>query len=212
VTVSRGNSRPDFAITAQLAGRLGVDLPGAAASLVMERIAQEVPAYAGLTYQKLAEVHEQWPIIGRGDVYYGGTGYENKQGLGVQLPGGVEGGEKVALSGVPDPAMPEVAAGRLLVIPVTRLYDQGTTLRPTTLLDGRSVHAELGLHPETAAQFGLQPGNEVMLHGEGWGAKVVVRVAEKLPPGIGLVPRSAGVPVHEPVALRIEPVQVEMKA
>ena len=36
--------------------------------------------------QKLAEVVEQWPIIGREDLYYGGTGYKNSQGLGVQLP------------------------------------------------------------------------------------------------------------------------------
>ena len=28
---------------------------------------------------------EQWPIVGRGDMYYGGTTYENKQGLGVHL-------------------------------------------------------------------------------------------------------------------------------
>ena len=28
---------------------------------------------------------DQWPIVGRGDLYYGGTTYENKQGLGVHL-------------------------------------------------------------------------------------------------------------------------------
>jgi len=30
-------------------------------------------------------VREQWPIVGRGDLYYGGTTYENAQGLGVHL-------------------------------------------------------------------------------------------------------------------------------
>ena len=38
-----------------------------------------------LSYLKLAEVVEQCPIVGRADMYYGGTTYENKQGLGVQL-------------------------------------------------------------------------------------------------------------------------------
>ena len=41
--------------------------------------------FSGVSYLKLAEVTEQWPIVGRRDLYYGGTTYENKQGLGVQL-------------------------------------------------------------------------------------------------------------------------------
>ncbi|TLN28529.1 hypothetical protein FDZ74_00495, partial [bacterium] len=212
VTTPRGNAHTDFAITAQLAGRLGLELPGAAASLVMEQISREVPAYAGLTYQKLAEVQEQWPIIGRSDMYYGGTGYENKQGLGVQLPRAAERGESVALNAVDAPVLPAVPAGWLLVIPVARLYDQGTTLRPTTLLAGRMARAELGLNPETAAKLGLQSGAEVLLQGKDWSARAVVRVAEHLPAAIGLVPRSAGVPVHEPTAVQIETVQVEVKA
>ena len=40
---------------------LGVTVEGRAASLVFAKLAAEVPAYAGLTYQTLAEVAEQWP-------------------------------------------------------------------------------------------------------------------------------------------------------
>ncbi|GAP15899.1 hypothetical protein LARV_03694 [Longilinea arvoryzae] len=37
-------------------------------------------------------------------------------------------------------------------------------------------------------------------------------MAPHLPVGLGLVPRSAGVPVFGPTAVRLEPVDIEMKA
>ena len=49
-------------------------------SLVLLQAVEKVPTYAGLSYQRLAEVTEQWPIVGRKDMYYGGTGYANCKG------------------------------------------------------------------------------------------------------------------------------------
>jgi len=82
---ARGQTKADFAITAEIGKELGIELEGRSASLVMDKIAAQVPAFAGISYGKLAEVSEQWPLVGRGDLYYGGAAYENKQGLGVQL-------------------------------------------------------------------------------------------------------------------------------
>jgi len=80
-----GESLPDYAITARLAGELGLALAGGSAREVMDRLALALPAFAGIDFGKLAEVHEQLPIIGRADLYYGGTSYQNSQGLGVHL-------------------------------------------------------------------------------------------------------------------------------
>lgn len=80
-----GDSRADFAIAAAVAAAAGIEVEGRSARLVMDKIAATVPAFAGISYGKLAEVTEQWPIVGRGDLYYGGTTYENRQGLGVHL-------------------------------------------------------------------------------------------------------------------------------
>ena len=52
---------------------------------MLDRLAASVKAFSGLSYLKLAEVAAQWPMVGRGDLYYGGTTYENTQGLGVHL-------------------------------------------------------------------------------------------------------------------------------
>ncbi len=82
-----GESKADYAITAFIAAELGLEVEGRSALLVMDMIAASVPAFAGISYGKLAEVTEQWPIIGRSDLYYGGTSYQNSQGLGVHLSG-----------------------------------------------------------------------------------------------------------------------------
>ncbi|MBM3151301.1 MAG: NADH-quinone oxidoreductase subunit NuoG [Chloroflexi bacterium] len=80
-----GESKADYAITALIAAELGLEVEGRSAGLVMEALAAAVPAFAGLSFGKLAEVREQWPIIGRADLYYGGASYQNSQGLGVHL-------------------------------------------------------------------------------------------------------------------------------
>ena len=81
----KGDTKPDFAITSQVAKQMGVILEGSSVSVVFDILANSVDGFADLSYEKLAEVHGQWPIVGRGDLYYGGTTYENTQGLGVQL-------------------------------------------------------------------------------------------------------------------------------
>ena len=94
----QAQARPDFEITAKIATGLGLDIEGRSASHVMDRLAASVKAFSGVSYLKLAEVTDQYPIVGRADLYYGGTTYENKQGLGVQLalnPGSSSDGSEV---------------------------------------------------------------------------------------------------------------------
>ncbi|MBL0345356.1 hypothetical protein [Candidatus Villigracilis affinis] len=43
-------------------------------------LSNSLEAFTDLSYDKLAETHGQWPIVGRSDLYYGGTTYENTQG------------------------------------------------------------------------------------------------------------------------------------
>jgi NADH-quinone oxidoreductase subunit G len=90
-------TKADFAITSQVAKQMGVILEGTSASVVFEIMAADNSSFAGLNYARLAETEPQWPIVGRGDMYYGGTTYANKQGLGVQLSNAAQRGEKVGL-------------------------------------------------------------------------------------------------------------------
>ena len=80
-----GESRPGYRITAQIAEAMGVSLEGERAEAVFEALSEKISSFAGLSYAKLAETKQQFPLMNRGDLYYGGTGYENTQGLGAHL-------------------------------------------------------------------------------------------------------------------------------
>jgi NADH-quinone oxidoreductase subunit G len=170
---------------------------------VMERLAAETPAFAGISYRKLAEVSEQWPIVGRGDLYYGGTTYENSQGLGVQLS--LTPGPSPALTLHPSPK----GRGRLrpkenqwLAVPVTRLYDRGVTVATSGLLAERIGELTVALHPDGAKKLGLDGTAEVRLNGTAARARVVVD--ENVPASVVLLPRSMGFPIHAPAVAELK--------
>ncbi|MBU4226101.1 MAG: NADH-quinone oxidoreductase subunit NuoG, partial [Chloroflexi bacterium] len=61
---ARGQTKADFVITAEIGKELGLELEGRSASLVMDKIAASIKAFEGVSYGKLAEVSEQWPVVG----------------------------------------------------------------------------------------------------------------------------------------------------
>ena len=198
------SARADFVITAQIGERLSLDLEGRAASLVMERIAEQVPDYAGLTYYHLAQVTEQWPIIAREDLYYGGTSYENKQGLGVQLQPTSQAGGTVALSWPQLPTMEQADEGTLLAVPITRLYDQGQTVLPSKVLQARIPEAYIALHHSDAEVMQITDGDPVVMLLNGAEYQTTARLDLTVPAGVVLVPRSMGIPLIRPAAVEVK--------
>jgi NADH-quinone oxidoreductase subunit G len=193
----RPGSKTDYAVTAEIGKLLGVELEGRSPAKILQRVAETVPDYAGLSYLRLAEVTGQWPVIARGDLYYGGTGYENNQGQGVQLAPAAERGAAVSLSW---PLLNTVSAPEngLLVVPVTRLYDRGQTVMPSKLIHQRIPQPYLALHPKEAARLNLAQGDTAEIILNGIATFVLLRMDEGLPDGVALVPRSLGVPISKP--------------
>lgn len=196
---------PDYAIAAAIAGQLGLKLEERWANRVMDRIATEIPDYAGVSYLRLAEVVPQWPIVGRKDLYYGGTTYENSQGLGVQLPPASQRGEAVPLGWLQPQAEVVQDGGDLLAVPVTRLYDRGDTVMPSRLLHERIGTPFVMINPVTAERLKLGAGNQVLVDLSGLLTPASLKVHGDVPEGIVLVPRSMGIPIHgpTPVALSV---------
>ena len=199
-----GESRPDFAITAQLGRQMGTILEGTSLSIVFDFIATSLPAFDGLDYDRLAEVTEQWPIVGRGDMYYGGTTYENKQGLGAHLSSAAQRGETFKLPAAKNIKSLRPKEGELLAVPVTKLYDLGATVTPAELLAQRTGEATISLHPDTAEKLGAEAGDTVKVSWNGSQAEVRVRTEEGISTGVALVPRSFGLSVREPVTLTVK--------
>jgi NADH-quinone oxidoreductase subunit G len=190
-----GETKADFVITAAIGNDLGLAMEGRSAAQVLEKLAEAVPAFSGITYRKLAEVSDQWPIVGRDDLYYGGATYENKQGQGVQLV------LQPAVS-IPPPSAeflrPE--EDQWLAVPVTVLYDRGITVSTSELLLSHIGTAVALLHPATANKLGVEAGGQVKVNG----FRAEVRLDATVPASVVLLPRSMGFPIHAPVAVELK--------
>jgi NADH-quinone oxidoreductase subunit G len=200
----RGEARPDFAITAQIAKQAGVIMEGLSASVVFDILAASVKAFEELSYARLAEVKLQWPPVGRSDLYYGGTTYENKQGLGVQLVPAAQRGETVSIPKVRKDPVLRPKEKELLAVPVNRLYDRGLTVRAAELLDLRVGQAAVSLHPEAAKRLGVAAGQAVTIRFDGVSGEAVVKIDETISTGVALVPRSMGIAIREPVTAKVK--------
>ena len=204
VVAPKGESLPDFQIAAKLGAKAGIELKGGFPSLIFPQIAAEIPAYEGITYRKLAEVTEQWPIVGGGDLYYGGTSYKNEQGLGVHLALHPDGDAEPWSAGT----AASKSADALLAVPVTRLYDRGATLTPSNVLEPRLSHPFVALNPSDAEAQRAADGMKVNVGVNGASAPVTVRVDETVPAGFALLPRSMGIPLDGPTEVIIQLVEV----
>lgn len=200
VVMPKGETLADFEIAARIGAKVGVDLEGRFPSLVMPLIAAEIPGYAEITYQKLAEVTQQWPIVGRGDLYYGGTGYENKQGLGVQLPRQTASETLKVLKNLEGFPQADIVA-----FPITQLYDRDRLVLASEILRPRIPEAFIVLNPQDSQALKTNDGMTVGISVNGGPtSNFVVREDESLPQGIALIPRSMGVAIDKPSTFEIK--------
>ena len=200
--------RPDYEIAGEIGKRLGVAVPGHASQIMLE-IAQNIPAYAGVTYQKLAEVTDQWPDVGGHDLYYGGTSYTNNQGLGVQLPSGAERGQAVAAGMIQSSSIvaPAADAGGVILVPTTVLYDRGATFVRSLVMHPRLPHPYVDLNAADATRLNIANGETVTVAAGDWQASLTARVDGRAPQGVILMPASLGPAVPQ----RATPVTVTVK-
>ncbi len=198
-TTPKGQSLPDFEIAARIGARLGIALKGRFPSIVFQQLANEVPGYAGLSYQALARVEAQWPVVGRSGLYYGGTGYDNKQGLGVQLPQ-----TSLPAFQLTNGKLEERQNGSLVAVPVTTLYDRGTTVMASAVLHPRIPQPFIVMHPRDAEAQKAAEGMTVNVSVNGASVEMVVEIDETIPAGFVLTPRSMGLALAGPAAVEIK--------
>ncbi|HSQ26630.1 MAG TPA: NADH-quinone oxidoreductase subunit NuoG [Anaerolineales bacterium] len=193
----------DYAIPVMLAEKMGMDgMVGGSAAAVLMNLAKSVPAFEGLTYQKLAEVEEQWPIVGRSDLYYGGTTYENSQGLGVPLSIRKE-SPILSWPQLGEFKLPKLG---LMAFPITRLYDRGNTILPSELLHQRIGEPYVVVSALDAERMKVQQGDMLRITFSATGASTVVsaRLDATLPERVVLAPRSFGLPVTGPTLVELK--------
>jgi NADH-quinone oxidoreductase subunit G len=182
-----GESRPDWQIVAQVGERVGLGKPAYAASLVFRDIARAVPQYKQMDYRTLARVEKQWPDVGGVDLYYGGTAYENSQGLGQQWPAAAETGSIDPYPGPADSLSAGEANGALRVITTPALYAAGILINHTELLSNRIARPALLLQTGDAEQLAVAGNDAVTVTLDGVDIEATVTINGAAPPGVALL-------------------------
>jgi NADH-quinone oxidoreductase subunit G len=183
-----GESRPDWKIFADLHQALAPSYrPKVSTAAVMAEIATQIPAYTGMLYKALAQVDRQFPDVGGEDLYYGGTAYDNKGGLGRQWAAlGENEGHKLSLKPVDSVVAPTTKD--LLAVPVRVLYDRTPEFMASHLMHGRIPRPYAQLNRADAAKHKIHEGDHITLDFGGHQVQVLARVNGTAPEGVVLVP------------------------
>ncbi|MEE9514082.1 MAG: NADH-quinone oxidoreductase subunit NuoG [Anaerolineales bacterium] len=191
-----GETKADWRIITSLAASCGLELESSSAAAVFLQIADSNEAYNGLSYQSLAEVEEQWPPVGENDLYFGGTTFKNRQGLGVQLAPTSEKDQSIKIQWSAPPEFKKTKG--LLLVPVVELYDRGATVMPSEILHPRLASPLLRMSLKDAKSAGVVQGARVELLIDGRIEELQAIADEGVPDGVVLLGRGLGVPIAEP--------------
>ena len=198
---SSENVLPDWEIFQRIANEMNMGDVSAGPAAIMRQISFEVPRYRDISYENLAAVEEQWPDIGGDDSYYGGTGFQNAGGLGMQIHSLTENGVAVNPGDVEPIGL---ATGELLGIPITVLYDRGTTFVKSAIMGSRISDPYIEINVGDALTHNVTNGDMVSLivNGKEW--ELIARVSNDVPQGAVLIPRS----MHGPILRDVVPVNI----
>ncbi len=184
-----GDSRPDWAIIADLARRMadpGNDAPFAsweysAPAEIMDEIAALTPIYGGASYERLdKEGHLQWPVP---TADHPGTPYLHKdkfsRGLGHFTP--VEFKEPAE---APDEEYPfTLTTGRIMFH-----YHTGSLTRRSEKLDQEVPGGYVEISPEDADRLGLGKSEQIRVVSRRGEIETKAWITRRVPPGIVFIP------------------------
>ncbi len=166
-----GDVRQDYEIIADLAARFGHQFPRAPQALFDEMRAL-TPSYAGLTYERLAEVGIQWPCPNE---QHAGTRFLHKdkfsRGQALLTP----------LTYKPSMELPDEEWG--LTLSTGRLAEHfftGSMTRRSAILDALVKAGHVEVHPEDAAELGVQDGDKVAVVTRRGRIETTVRVTPRV--------------------------------
>jgi anaerobic selenocysteine-containing dehydrogenase len=74
----------------------------------------------------------------------------------------------------------------------------------SALLHQRIGGASVSLHPDAAARLGLRVGQTVNVSFNGASGEAVLKLDDSISDEIALVPRSMGIAIREPVAVKVK--------
>ena len=215
-----GDSKPDWEIICLLAQRMGArGFDFASPEEVMDEIARFTPLYGGVSYGRLRrEGSLQWPVP---SADHPGTPYLHKGKFSRGL-GHFHAIEFREAAELPDEEYPFIlTTGRLMFH-----WHTGSMTRRSEKLDQEVPEAYVEMHPEDAADIGLNGTRRVRVTSRRGQIELLVRVTSHIRPGVVFIPfhfaeaaanaltnaaldPDSGIPEFKVCAVRVEPVEDE---
>ncbi len=169
-----GQSRPDWEIICDLSRRMGYDMSYDSPEEVFEEIRTLTPAYAGMTYKRLAIAGLQWPCP---DIDHPGTRYLHSSGF-PRGKGLLQGIEYEAPAELTDEEYPMIlTTGR-------RLFHYNVSTRYSNSLDSLMPTELAEVNPADAARLGLQDRQRARITSRRGSLVTGIRITGRVPEGV----------------------------
>ncbi|MFQ5596259.1 MAG: molybdopterin oxidoreductase family protein, partial [Anaerolineae bacterium] len=184
-----GVARPDWDILTDLARLMGQRFAYADAEGVMREISQVVPIYAGMQYSQIG-VQTPFGVRLRSHFLYEGTSFLSVGEEGRQWPVQAEDPDThLRLVWLPPEDLQATDAEYpLLLVPQKRLYDDGTLIEHSRILEAWVPPPVVYLNQADALAYGVQDGDEVDVSSPAGNVALTARVDGRVPAGVALVP------------------------
>ena len=112
----------------------------------------------------------------------------NDQGLGVKLASGAERGEPLEIGALDGPAA--TPSSPLILLPVARIYEPGTTIAASKVLAARLEKPSVAISRADAARLNVQEGETIEVRWDGRASRATARVRDAIPEGLALIARA----------------------
>jgi len=172
----RGESRPDWQIFCDLAGRLGYPMKYGSPAEIMDEIARLTPSYGGISYDRLDGAGLQWPCP---SADHPGTGYLHEGRF-------VRGMGKFHLTPyTPPPEVPDEEFPFLLTTGRILYHYHSVISRKSKPLSEMAPAATVDIGPEDARRLGVdEDGVMVSVESRRGRVEARARIVDSLQPGL----------------------------
>jgi NADH-quinone oxidoreductase subunit G len=185
-----GQARPDWIIVRELASLLGAEWLYATIGGVLAEMAQAIPLYAGMSYERLAQ---PVPLSRRMSHYiYAGMSFQAEAQEGIQWPTQAEDSSVKLDLAWADPLLPVtfVQPNRFTLVTPRVLYDGGHLLGQAEILGTHLVQPHVALARADAQALGVANGEVVQVSAGGRQVTLPAQVDGRVPQGVVAIPRN----------------------
>jgi predicted molibdopterin-dependent oxidoreductase YjgC len=167
---------------------MGAEWAYATVGGVLAEMAQTIPLYAGMSYERLSQ---PVPLSRRMSHYiYSGMSFQAEAREGIQWPTQAE-DESVALPLIwVDPPDPPAGDGGFTLVTPRVLYDGATLLGQAEILGTRLVQPHVALSRADAQALGVSNGDRLQVAAHGYQVTLPVHVDGVVLQGVIAIPRN----------------------